>query len=100
MIFLWLTSVVPQLTPSCDGLDTSCNPPFVWFLNKACVLRDFNPNSSKLDRWSLLTVEKVESLKSLIRVLPLWSTGILIFTTMPPTFPTLQAKTKIRHVTS
>ncbi|MFS7916179.1 putative chromatin remodeling SNF2 family [Helianthus anomalus] len=26
MISLWLNSVVPQLTPSCDGLDTSCNP--------------------------------------------------------------------------
>ncbi|KAM0008256.1 putative proton-dependent oligopeptide transporter family, MFS transporter superfamily [Helianthus debilis subsp. tardiflorus] len=26
-IFLWLTSVVSQLTPSWDGLDPSCNPP-------------------------------------------------------------------------
>ncbi|KAJ0581651.1 putative proton-dependent oligopeptide transporter family, MFS transporter superfamily [Helianthus annuus] len=70
------------------------------FLNKACVLRDLNPNSSKLDPWSVSTIEKVESLKSLIRVLPLWSTGILIFTTMSQTFPTLQAKTMNRHVTS
>ncbi|MFS7898419.1 putative proton-dependent oligopeptide transporter family [Helianthus anomalus] len=70
------------------------------FLNNACVLRDFNPNSSKLDRWSLSTVEKVESLKLLIRVLPLWSTCILIFTTLPQTFPTLPAKTMNCHVIS
>ncbi|KAJ0927600.1 putative proton-dependent oligopeptide transporter family, MFS transporter superfamily [Helianthus annuus] len=44
------------------------------FLNKACVLRDLNPNSSKLDPWSVSTIEK--------------------------TFPTLQAKTMNRHVTS
>ncbi|KAM0071421.1 putative proton-dependent oligopeptide transporter family, MFS transporter superfamily [Helianthus debilis subsp. tardiflorus] len=70
------------------------------FLNKACVLRDLNLNSSKLDPWSVSTIEKVESVKSLIRVLPLWSTGILIFTTMSQTFPTLQAKTMNRHITS
>jgi len=59
-----------------------------------------NFDSSGLDPWSLSTVEKVESLKSVIRVLPLWSTGILIFTTISQNFPTLQAKTMNRHVTS
>ncbi|KAJ0581650.1 putative proton-dependent oligopeptide transporter family, MFS transporter superfamily [Helianthus annuus] len=70
------------------------------FFNKACVLKDLNIDSSGLDPWSVSNVEKVESLKSLIRVLPLWSTGILLFTTISQNFPTLQVKTMNRYVTS
>ncbi|KAM0071422.1 putative proton-dependent oligopeptide transporter family, MFS transporter superfamily [Helianthus debilis subsp. tardiflorus] len=73
---------------------------YLRFLNKACVLKDLNFDSSGLDPWSVSNVEKVESLKSLIRVLPLWSTGILLFTTISQNFPTLQAKTMNRYVTS
>ncbi|KAI3800827.1 hypothetical protein L1987_28924 [Smallanthus sonchifolius] len=73
------------------------------FLNKACCVikdLDLNQDSSRQDPWSVSTVEKVESLKSVIRILPLWSTGILIFTTISQSFPTLQAKTMNRNVTS
>ncbi|KAJ0932033.1 putative proton-dependent oligopeptide transporter family, major facilitator superfamily [Helianthus annuus] len=62
-------------------------------------LRDLNLDSLEVDPWSVSTVKKVESLKSLILVLPLWSTGILIFTTITQSFPTLQAKTMNRYVT-
>ncbi|XP_076918085.1 protein NRT1/ PTR FAMILY 1.2-like [Bidens hawaiensis] len=69
------------------------------FLNKACVVKDLNLDSLRLDPWSVSTVENVESLKSVIRILPLWSTGILIFTTISQGFPTLQAQKMNRYVT-
>ncbi|KAD3068767.1 hypothetical protein E3N88_36647 [Mikania micrantha] len=65
------------------------------FLNKACVVRNLDHNSSQVS-----TVENVESLKSVIWILPLWSTGILLFMTISQGFPTLQAKTMNRYVTS
>ncbi|KVH99883.1 protein NRT1/ PTR FAMILY 1.2-like [Cynara cardunculus var. scolymus] len=70
------------------------------FLNKACVVRDSNMDSSVLNPSSLSTVEKVESLKSLIRLVPVWSSGILLSTVASQNFPTLQAKTMNRQVTS
>ncbi|KAK9055931.1 hypothetical protein SSX86_027018 [Deinandra increscens subsp. villosa] len=66
------------------------------FLNKAYVVRDYSGH----DPWSVSTVEKVESVKSVIRILPLWSTGILIFVASASSFPTLQAKAMNRYVTS
>ncbi|XP_071718895.1 protein NRT1/ PTR FAMILY 1.2-like isoform X2 [Rutidosis leptorrhynchoides] len=150
MTFLWLTSMVPQLTPSsCNELGSSCSEPsltqlaflfstfgllsigsgcirpcsiafgadqlkhhptlnnqrlidsyFNWFLNKACVLNDLNVDSSCVNPWSVSTVEKVESLKSIIRIIPIWSSGIILFTTITQNFPTLQANTMNRHITS
>nr|XP_043609104.1 protein NRT1/ PTR FAMILY 1.2-like [Erigeron canadensis]XP_043609105.1 protein NRT1/ PTR FAMILY 1.2-like [Erigeron canadensis]XP_043609106.1 protein NRT1/ PTR FAMILY 1.2-like [Erigeron canadensis] len=70
------------------------------FLNKACVIEDLSLESSSFDPWSISTVENVESLKSLIRIIPMWSTGILIYMTTSQSFPTLQAKTMNRHITS
>nr|XP_043612028.1 protein NRT1/ PTR FAMILY 1.2-like [Erigeron canadensis] len=69
------------------------------FLNKACV-NDMNVDSSNLSPWSVSTVEKVESLKSLIRILPVWSSCILLSTTISQGFPTLQVKTMNRHIIS
>ncbi|KAD5803034.1 hypothetical protein R6Q59_024728 [Mikania micrantha] len=66
------------------------------FLNKACVVRDMDVDSSRLHP----TVENVESLKSVIRMVPVWSTGILLFTNVSLAYPTLQAKTMNRHVSS
>ncbi|XP_023743097.1 protein NRT1/ PTR FAMILY 1.2 isoform X1 [Lactuca sativa] len=65
------------------------------FLNKACIIKDSNT-----DPWNLSTVEKVESLKSLIRIAPIWSSGILLFTTSSQSYPTLQAKTMNRNIIS
>ncbi|KAM0053587.1 putative proton-dependent oligopeptide transporter family, MFS transporter superfamily [Helianthus debilis subsp. tardiflorus] len=70
------------------------------FLNKACVVRDGTICSSGSNPCSVPTVEKVESLKSLIRIIPLWSSGILLFTNIVQNFPTLQAKKMNRNITS
>ncbi|KAF8400828.1 hypothetical protein HHK36_014130 [Tetracentron sinense] len=75
------------------------------FLNKACIIRnpekDINPDGSASDPWTLCTVEQVEELKALIKVIPLWSTGIMISVNISQSsFPLLQAKSMDRHVTS
>lgn len=50
--------------------------------------------------WRLSTVQRVEELKAVIRVLPIWSTGIVISTTINQfTFAALQANTMDRHIT-
>ncbi|KAA8540393.1 hypothetical protein F0562_024688 [Nyssa sinensis] len=74
------------------------------FLNKACIIRnpeDITPNGEALNRWSLCTVEQVEELKALLRVIPLWTTGIMVSINLSQSsFPLLQAKSMDRHLTS
>ncbi|GAY51128.1 hypothetical protein CUMW_131940 [Citrus unshiu] len=75
------------------------------FLNKACLIRnpeqDIAPDGSALNPWSLCTIEQVEELKALIKVLPLWSTGIMMSINISQnSFPLLQASSMDRHVTS
>ncbi|KAK4354475.1 hypothetical protein RND71_026669 [Anisodus tanguticus] len=73
------------------------------FLNKACIIKspeDVKQDGVAVDPWNLCTVEKVEELKSLIRVMPLWSTGIMISINLSQSsFPLLQAKSMDRHIT-
>ncbi|KAK3027063.1 hypothetical protein RJ639_040895 [Escallonia herrerae] len=69
------------------------------FFNKACIKR--NPTEINPDPWSLCTVEQVEELKSLIKVVPMWSTGIMPALNISQiSFPLLQASSMDRHVTS
>ncbi|KAF8393394.1 hypothetical protein HHK36_021637 [Tetracentron sinense] len=75
------------------------------FLNKACIVRnpeqELTPDGSASEPWSLCTVEQVEELKALIKVIPLWSTGIMISVSISQSsLPLLQAKTMDRHITS
>ncbi|CAA2999442.1 protein NRT1/ PTR FAMILY 1.2-like [Olea europaea var. sylvestris] len=72
------------------------------FLNKACIIqnmeKDLNADASASDPWSLCTIQQVEQLKSLIKVLPMWSTGIVLAVTLSQhSFPVLQANTLNRH---
>ncbi|KAJ0810997.1 putative proton-dependent oligopeptide transporter family, MFS transporter superfamily [Helianthus annuus] len=66
------------------------------FLNKACV----NIGSSSSNLCGVPTVENVESLKSLVRITPVWSSGILVFVGMLQAFPTLEAEKMNRNITS
>ncbi|KAF9614586.1 hypothetical protein IFM89_019369 [Coptis chinensis] len=75
------------------------------FLNKACIIRnhekELKVDGSTINPWSLCTIEQVEELKALLKVIPLWSTGILIAVNISQnSFPLLQAKSMDRHVTS
>lgn len=75
------------------------------FLNKACIIKDpendITPDGLASDPWSLCTLQQVEELKALIKVIPLWSTGIMLsINVSQTTFPLLQASSMDRHITS
>ncbi|XP_054782188.1 protein NRT1/ PTR FAMILY 1.2-like [Prosopis cineraria] len=75
------------------------------FLNRACIIKnpeqDITPDGSASNPWSLCTTEQVEELKAIIKVLPLWSTNIIMTViTTQSSFRVLQAKSMDRHVTS
>ncbi|KAF5788071.1 putative proton-dependent oligopeptide transporter family, major facilitator superfamily [Helianthus annuus] len=74
------------------------------FLNKACIIqdpKDITPDGVTSNPWRLCTVEQVEELKSLIRILPLWSSGLVMSINISnSTFPVIQAKTMDRHLGS
>ncbi|PWA44497.1 major facilitator superfamily protein [Artemisia annua] len=77
---------------------------FHGFLNKACIIqnqKDLTSDGIATDPWSLCTVEQVEELKALIRVLPLWSSGIMMsINVSQSSFPVIQASTMDRHMGS
>ena len=62
--------------------------------------RELNPDGSAKDPWSLSTVENVESLKAILRLIPMWSTGVMMLVILNNNFTTLQAKIMDRHITS
>ncbi|XP_021739184.1 protein NRT1/ PTR FAMILY 1.1-like [Chenopodium quinoa] len=72
-------------------------------LNKACVIvdpvNDLKPDGSASKPWSLCTVERVENLKSILRIMPMWTTGIMMLVAMNNSYTTLQAKSMDRHIT-
>ncbi|KAM7459373.1 hypothetical protein LguiA_036367 [Lonicera macranthoides] len=76
------------------------------FLNKACIIKDPQQYSTFDDQkasssWTLCTVDQVEELKALIKVIPIWSTGMLISINISQnSFPVLQATSMDRHITS
>ncbi|XP_071692451.1 protein NRT1/ PTR FAMILY 1.1-like [Rutidosis leptorrhynchoides] len=74
------------------------------FLNKACIVRnpekDVTRAGQAVDPWSLCTVKQVEEVKSLFKVIPIWSTSIMIAVTVSQhAFPVLQANSMDRHLT-
>lgn len=72
-------------------------------LNKACIIRDrerdLNSEGSASNPWRLCNIEQVESLKSLLVVTPMWSSGIMLLVTLSLSFTTLQANTMNKHIT-
>ncbi|XP_076881162.1 protein NRT1/ PTR FAMILY 1.2-like [Bidens hawaiensis] len=78
--------------------------PRLKFLNKACIIqnpKDVTPDGIASNPWRLCTIEQVEELKSLIRVLPLWSSGLMMsINVSQSSFPVLQAKTMDRRLGS
>ncbi|XP_047044495.1 protein NRT1/ PTR FAMILY 3.1-like [Lolium rigidum] len=72
------------------------------FLDRAAIVTPTDTvGSGKLDLWRLSTVHRVEELKSLVRMLPIWSAGILLVTagSHNHSFAIMQARTMNRHVT-
>ncbi|KAM0015249.1 putative proton-dependent oligopeptide transporter family, MFS transporter superfamily [Helianthus debilis subsp. tardiflorus] len=73
------------------------------FLDKAAIVtqEDYANSQSKPNLWRLNTVHRVEELKSLLRMGPIWASGILLFTAyvQQTTFSLQQANTMNRHLT-
>ncbi|KAK1552294.1 hypothetical protein Q3G72_014046 [Acer saccharum] len=73
---------------------------FKWF-DKAAIIREGEAtNSNPPNLWRLATVHRVEELKSIIRMLPIWSAGILLVTASSHqhSFTIQQARTMDRHL--
>ncbi|KAK7275242.1 hypothetical protein RIF29_16351 [Crotalaria pallida] len=70
------------------------------FLDKAAIVTE-EENTKKPNLWRLSTVHRVEELKSIIRMGPIWASGILLITAyaQQSTFQLQQAKTMDRHLT-
>ncbi|KAL7194758.1 hypothetical protein ACSBR1_035070 [Camellia fascicularis] len=71
---------------------------FKWF-DKAAVVTDSDKKHSP-NLWNLSTVHRVEELKSIIRMLPIWASGILVITAYShqDSFSIQQARTMDRHL--
>ncbi|XP_051212595.1 protein NRT1/ PTR FAMILY 3.1-like [Lolium perenne] len=72
------------------------------FLDRAAIVTPADTaGSGRLDLWRLSTVHRVEELKSLVGMLPIWSAGILLVTagSHNNSFAIMQARTMDRHVT-
>ncbi|CAD6333829.1 unnamed protein product [Miscanthus lutarioriparius] len=71
------------------------------FFDRAAIVTpgDITP-SGQPDPWRLSTVHRVEELKSIVRLLPIWSAGIMLATAGSHnyTFTIMQARTMDRHL--
>lgn len=74
---------------------------FLSFLDKAAVETKADRSKGNVNPWRLSTVTQVEELKSIIRLLPIWATGIIfsaVYSQMGTLF-VLQGNTMDLHVT-
>ncbi|KAL7150767.1 hypothetical protein ABFS83_05G135400 [Erythranthe nasuta] len=88
-----------------SGSSLVCPSEKLRFLNKACVVRDpdtdLTPDGKPKNPWRLCTVDQVEELKSTIKILPIWSTGMIMSINISQTsFPIIQASSMNRRITS
>ncbi|KAL9244628.1 hypothetical protein vseg_018388 [Gypsophila vaccaria] len=75
------------------------------FLNAACVIQDpdnnIGPDGLPRNPWRLCRVKDVEGLKSFIKIIPIWSTGIMItVNTSISSISVLLTRTMDRHIGS
>ncbi|KAK1553012.1 hypothetical protein Q3G72_027148 [Acer saccharum] len=71
------------------------------WLDKAAIIREGEAtNSNPPNLWRLATVHRVEELKAIIRMLPIWSAGIFLVTASShqQSFTIQQARTMDRHL--
>ncbi|XP_015077961.1 protein NRT1/ PTR FAMILY 2.7-like [Solanum pennellii] len=72
------------------------------YLNRAAIISegDVKPDGSTSNRWRLCSVQEVEDFKTLIKILPLWSSSFFLGTTIGVqlSFSVLQALAMDRHI--
>ncbi|RHN77703.1 putative proton-dependent oligopeptide transporter family, major facilitator superfamily [Medicago truncatula] len=74
------------------------------FLNKACLIKnpqDYNQDGELQNQWSHCTIDQVEAFKAMIKIIPIWITGMIMYINMSQgTFYVLEASSMNRHITS
>nr|XP_043638850.1 protein NRT1/ PTR FAMILY 2.13 [Erigeron canadensis] len=73
------------------------------FLNKAAIITDdgeVNPDGSRLSPWNLASIQQIEEVKCVIKVMPIVASGIICFTSIiqQSTFTVSQALKMDRHL--
>ncbi|CAK9147398.1 unnamed protein product, partial [Ilex paraguariensis] len=72
------------------------------FLNRAAVKTegDIGPDGSNAKPWKLCTLQQVEDFKSLIKIFPLWTSGVFLCIpiVIQQSLPIIQALTMDRHL--
>ncbi|KAL5722546.1 hypothetical protein ACHQM5_006056 [Ranunculus cassubicifolius] len=73
------------------------------FLDKAAIITHedgTNPNGSASDPWRLSSMQQVEEVKCIMRVIPIWASAIIFFVAMVQqnTYAILQALQMDRHI--
>nr|KYP43007.1 Peptide transporter PTR1 [Cajanus cajan] len=71
-------------------------------LNKAALIMEgeLNPDGSRVSKWRVASIQQVEEVKCITRIIPVWVAGILSLTPMTQqgTFIVLQALKMNRHI--
>ncbi|XP_044492629.1 protein NRT1/ PTR FAMILY 2.13-like [Mangifera indica] len=73
------------------------------FLNKAAIIvddKELDTDGSPTNPWRLCSIQQVEEVKCVIKIIPVWASGILCFVsiTQQGTYTVLQALTMNRHL--
>ncbi|POO00041.1 Proton-dependent oligopeptide transporter [Trema orientale] len=72
------------------------------FLDKAAVImeNELNQDGTPVKKWRLCSIQQVEELKCLVRIAPIWATGVISLTAMVQqvTFTVSQALVMDRHL--
>ncbi|KAL8196508.1 hypothetical protein R6Q57_024803 [Mikania cordata] len=72
------------------------------YLNKAAIILDgeINPDGSRVSSWNLASIQQVEEVKCLIKVIPIVASGVICFTAIVQqwTFTVSQALKMDRHL--
>ncbi|KAK8556191.1 hypothetical protein V6N12_002604 [Hibiscus sabdariffa] len=73
---------------------------YQWLDKGAILTESESANSNSPNLWKLVTVHRVEELKTIIRMLPIWAAGILLVTSSSHlhSFVIQQARTMDRHL--
>nr|ALE20036.1 NRT1/PTR family protein 2.1 [Catharanthus roseus] len=71
-------------------------------LNKGALITegDLNPDGSRAEKWRLSSVQRVEEVKCILRIIPIWAAGIICYTALGQqwTFTISQALKMDRHL--
>ncbi|XP_047938491.1 protein NRT1/ PTR FAMILY 2.7-like [Salvia hispanica] len=85
-----------------DGDGFNSPTPFFKFLNKAAMKNEEESSSKIVSPWKLCTVQQVEDLKRLIKIVPIWISGYILSIpiAVQMSFMIIQGKTMDNHITS